>query len=182
MKLTKQHLRKLIEEELETALSEKAGAPDMAEVEDLAATFEKSPAIMRAIEQAMRDPKVQAALEKELAMQEGDDVYDQNRRDAYRKREKRYGAALIGLGGGTIGLGGTIAIMAPILASSAPIAALGITGGLALAAIGHIAANHFDLRRSQNQVKADTLDNDGEVDSTKDFPHWQHKKMRGSKP
>ena len=181
MKLTKQQLRNLIKEEIAAALSEKTGDSEMAEVEDLAASFEKSPAIMSAIEQAMRDPKVQAALEKELAMQEADDVYGQNRRDAYRKREKRYAGAL-GLGAGAVGLGGTIAIMAPILAASAPIAALGITGGLALAAIGHIAAKHFSKRASQNQAKADTLDNDGEVDSTKDFPHWQHKKMRGSKP
>ena len=176
MKVTKRQLKQIIKEELEGTLSEQTPAPDMAEVEDLAATFENSPVIMDAVEQAMQDPEVQAALEQASSMQEGDDPYA----DAYAKRADR-AAAGVYAGGGIVGLGGALTItpaalfaFAPALAVSPAIVALGITAGPALFAIGHLVATKFGEIESTNRTKA-------EVPSRRkssDFNYWDHEKMR----
>jgi hypothetical protein len=176
MKVTKRQLKNIIKEEIEAALSEQAPGPDMAEAEELATTFEKSPAIMDAVEQAMQDPKVQAALEKATSMQEGSDPYG----DAYRKRAKLARAGLIGLGGGTVAAGATAAILPaalmllmPALAVSPAIVALGITAGPALMAIGHIISNKFGRMMSDQERKAA----DPSAREASDFPYWTHAKM-----
>ena len=177
MKVTKRQLKKIIKEELEAALSEQSAHPDMAQAEELAATFEKSPVIMDAIEQAMQDPEVQAALEQASSMQEGDDPYA----DAYTKRAKLAHAGKVGIGGGLVGLGGAVTLtpallmaLVPALAVSPAIVALGITAGPAIFAIGYLAASKFGEIESANSTKA-------EVPSRRkssDFPYWDHAKMR----
>jgi hypothetical protein len=176
VKVTKRQLKKIIKEEIEATLSEQGAGPDMAQAEELAATFEKSPAIMDAVEQAMQDPEVQAAIEQASSMQEGDDSYA----DAYGKRAKLAHAGKVAIGGGTAAVGATATItpallmaLVPALAVSPAIVALGITAGPALMALGHIIANKFGEIESDNELKAR-----GVGRKSSDFPYWDHAKMR----
>ena len=193
MKITKSQLKQIIKEEIEATLSEKSAGPDidMAKVEDLAATFEQSPVIMDAVEKAMADPKVQAALEK-LSSEGGlneDSWWPSgnlpSKKDAYMKaygkRADRARAAKVALGGGTIGAGGVATIMpaalmllAPSLAVSPAIVALGLTAGPALFAIGTIITDKFGQMETSNITKA----RDPRAREKTDFNYWDHQKMR----
>jgi len=179
MKVTKRQLKQIIKEELEEALSERSDVPDAEEAEELAAVFEKSPVIMDAVEQAMQDPKVQAALEQASSMQEGGDPYA----DAYRKRAKLSAAGIYAAGGG-VGVGGSAAALGvmtvaqlmgfmPHLAQTPAILALGIVAGPALMALAHIAANKFSQKAQENERKSRGYDR-----KITDFPHWTHDKLQ----
>ena len=179
MKVTKSQLKRIIREELEEALSERSDVPDAEEAEELAAVFEKSPAIMDAVEQAMQDPKVQAALEQASSMQEGGDPYA----DAYRKRAKLSAAGIYASGAG-MGVGGAAAAtgaltvaqlmgLMPHLAQTPAILALGIAAGPALMALAHIAANKFTQKAQENERKSRGYDR-----KITDFPYWTHDKLQ----
>ena len=196
MKVTKRQLKNIIREEIESALSEQAAGPDMAEVEELAATFEQSPVIMAAIEQAMQDPKVQDGLQKASTMQEASNMrvdpsaepvdtglYRDKYSSAYEKRGDRAHLGKVALGGGAVSVGavGTVApaflmAFAPYLAVSPAMVALGITAGPALMAIGAIIANKFGEVESKNRSKAA----DPSKRSPSDFTYWDHEKIKNS--
>ena len=137
MKISIARLKEIIMEEVGSAtrMPEEA-TPDMAEVEQLAAALSQVPSIMAAVQEAARIPEVEAAdqeAEEELSLQEAtaDHGYDP------------LGAkvALTGaLGGGAAA--GHVAIMSQIgmvafHTGQALIGGLlGISGGLAIAALG----------------------------------------------
>jgi hypothetical protein len=148
-----------INEELEAALSEQGG-DEMAQAEELAAVFQKSPAIMAAVEQAAQDPKVQAAAQEALAqsgtMQEDEDPMG----TAYRKRADKAGMGIAaGAGLTTSGLAATFspAILAAVgnAAAATSVAALGFTAGPALMAIGMILMMKASDSRTDSNFKAD---------------------------
>ena len=103
--------------------------PDMTQAQELAQVLAQSPLVMAAIEQAAQDPEVQAAAQ-ESAMQEGftDPTNDQ----------LSSAAMATGVGGAAIMLIGSAA------AATAPVMALGLTGGVALAAIGILISQLID--------------------------------------
>jgi len=100
--------------------------PDMTQAQELAQVLAQSPAVMAAVQQAAKDPEVQAAAQEGAAeadaMQEGDGVLGGNPlSDA---------ALATGLGAGGIMMIGAAAVATPA------VFALGLTGGVALMAIG----------------------------------------------
>ena len=160
MKVTKRQLKNIIKEEIEAALNETAPGPDMGEVEELAATFENSPVIMDAVEQAMQDPEVQAAAQEALAqsgtMQEDEDPMG----TAYRKRADRAGTGTaLGAGIAIPGLAATLApgalAMVGNAAAATAVGALGLTAGPALMAIGLIIMMKMDSAEGENRQKAE---------------------------
>jgi hypothetical protein len=95
--------------------------PDMTQAQELAQALSQSPAVMAAVQQAAKDPEVQAAAQ-EGAIQEGDFMpTNQQLSDT---------AMATGIGGGAIMAIGAAAVATPA------VFALGLTGGVALMAIG----------------------------------------------
>ena len=148
-----------LSEEIEAVMQEQGG-DEMAQVEELAAVFQKSPAIMAAVEQAAQDPQVQAAAQEALAqsgtMQEDEDPMG----TAYQKRADRAGMGTAA--GAGIGLAGTAAMFAPgalalvgQAAAGTAVAALGFTAGPALMAIGMILMMKMDSAEGENRGKAE---------------------------
>ena len=139
------------------------GGADMAKAEELAATFQKSPTIMAAVEQAMRDPEVQKALEQATAggLQEEEDPYaDDPVGAAYQKKAQLAGAGEVASAGvGAVGAGAVVgpAILTTIagkMVVTGAIAALGIAGGAALMGLAIVAALAFQSRRTDASQKA----------------------------
>jgi len=148
-----------INEELEAALSEQGG-DEMAKAEELAAIFQKSPAIMAAVEQAAQDPKVQAAAQEALAqsgtMQEDEDPMG----TAYQKRADTAGMGVAA--GAGIAIPGLAAALAPgalamvgNAAAATAVGALGLTAGPALMAIGLIIMMKASDSQGENRGKAE---------------------------
>lgn len=178
MKFKKSELKQLIKEEIESVLSEEGAEPDMAEVEDLAATFEQSQVIMDAVEQAAQDPKVQAAAQEALAqsgtMQEDEDPMG----TAYRKRADRAGmGTAAGAGIAIPGLAATLAPAALAMvgnaAAATAVGAIGLTAGPALMAIGLIIMMKMDSAEGENRQKAEMP----HLRKRSDFSDEEYKKM-----
>ncbi|MAG24736.1 hypothetical protein CMI47_04065 [Candidatus Pacearchaeota archaeon] len=139
------------------------GGVDMAKAEELAATFQKSPTIMAAVEQAMQDPEVQKALEQATAggLQEEEDPYaDDPVGAAYQKKAQLAGAGEVASAGvAAVGAGAVVgpAILTTIagkMVVTGAIAALGIAGGAALMGLAIVAAAAFNKRRHDSSQKA----------------------------
>lgn len=179
MKITKTRLKRLIKEELEAVMQEQGG-DEMAQAEELAAVFQKSPAIMAAVEQAAQDPKVQAAAQEALAqsgtMQEDEDSMG----DAYRKRAEKAGIGIAT--GGALATGGLAALFSPAVlatigsaaAATSTIAALGFTAGPASLAVGMLLiAKYYSSRASDNRKVYTPSER-----SRSDFSAEEYKKIR----
>ena len=120
MRVTKRQLKNIIKEEIEATLQEQDG-DKMAKAQELAQVLAQSPAVMAAVQQAAKDPKVQAAAQ-EGAIQEADFMpTNQQLSDT---------AMATGIGGGAIMMIGAAAVATPA------VFALGLTGGVALMAMG----------------------------------------------
>ena len=155
-----------------------APADEMAQAEELAALFQKSPAIMAAVEEAAQDPEVQAAAQEALAqggtMQEHEDPMG----TAYQKRADRAGmGTAVGAG---LGISGTAAMFAPgalalvgQAAAGTAVAALGFTAGPALMAIGMILMMKMDSAEGENRWKAEMP----HLRKRSDFSDEEYRKM-----
>lgn len=159
------------------------GGADMAEAEELAATFQKSPAIMAAVEQAMQDPEVQKALEQATAgaLQEEEDPYaDDPVGAAYQKRAQLAGAGeaasagMAAVGAGAVVGPAAIAALAGKMVVTGAVAALGIAGGAALMGLALIATQEFMRRRHAASQKAK-----GHGREVSDFTSAEYRKMHG---
>jgi len=177
MKVTKRQLKQIIKEEIEATMQEQGGG-EMAQAEELAAVFQKSPAIMAAVEQAAQDPEVQAAAQEALSqsgtMQEDEDPMG----TAYRKRADKAGMGIAaGAGLTTSGLAATFspAILAAVgnAAAATSVAALGLTAGPALLAVGMLLIMKAGSSRIDNNYKADNPSQR----SRSDFSDEEYKKM-----
>ena len=177
MKVTKRQLKKIIKEEIEATLSEQGGG-EMAQAEELAAVFQKSPAIMAAVEQAAQDPKVQAAAQEALSqsgtMQEDEDPMG----TAYKKRADKAGlGTAAGAGIAIPGLAATLAPAALAMvgnaAAATAVGALGLTAGPALMAIGIIIMMKMDSAEGENRQKAEMP----HLRKRSDFSDEEYKKM-----
>ena len=177
MKVTKRQLKQIIKEELQATMQEQGG-DEMAQAEELAAVFQKSPAIMAAVEQAAQDPKVQAAAQEALAqsgtMQEDEDPMG----TAYRKRADRAGTGTaLGAGTATAGLAAMFAPAALAMvgnaAAATAVGALGLTAGPALMAIGLIIMMKMDSAEGESRQKAEMPS----LRKRSDFSDEEYKKM-----
>jgi hypothetical protein len=143
MKITKTQLKRIIKEELEATLTERDGPPSGAE--QMAKTFSKDPLIMAAVRAAAEDPDVQRAAQEELS--EG----------PQRPPDHPIDQAITGA---ATGVGLSAAMLTPdatrwahekamlpefanMVAEVYSVQALGITGGVAMAAITLLVANEL---------------------------------------
>ena len=177
MRVTKRQLKQIIKEEWKKTMQEQGG-DEMAQAEELAAVFKKSPAIMAAVEQAAQDPKVQAAAQEALSqsgtMQEDEDPMG----TAYQKRADKAGMGTAA--GAGIGLAGTAAMFAPgalalvgQAAAATAVGALGLTAGPALMAIGMILMMKASDSQGENANKAEF----DHLRKRTDFSDEEYKKM-----
>ncbi len=127
MKVTKRQLKKIIKEEIEATMQEQGG-DKMAAAKQMAKAFSKDPTIMAAVEKAAADPDVQAAVQEKQAELSEEITPDQE-----------FGAHMAM--GGAATAAGTLIATSPLVytagvASLPLVTAIGVTGGVALLAIG----------------------------------------------
>lgn len=141
MKVTKAQLKKIIKEELEATIQEQSG-DEMAQAKELAQVLAKSPAVMAAVQQAAKDPEVQAAhaeATKQMNENESWQYKNSDKGRAARRRQVDASSAAA-----MAGLSGYMATVAATIGATAPVMALGLTGGVALAAMGLLVAKKID--------------------------------------
>ena len=127
MRVTKRQLKNIIKEEIEAALSERGG-DDLAAAKQMAQAFSKDPTIMAAVEKAAADPEVQAAVQEKEAELSEELTPDQ-----------KFGGNMAA--GGAATAAGTLLATSPLVytagvASLPLVTAVGVTGGVALMAMG----------------------------------------------
>jgi len=161
MKLTQSQLRRIIKEELKNALNENN---EMEAAQELASVFQQSPRIMAAIEQALEDPDVIAALEQaetqEGLAEGGTDEHPWGTggpdfKKAARAKRGEDAALATGLVGGAAGaIGIPTAAVTGAIAATPAIVALGIAGPAGLLVLAWIAADMFGKRKEKYAEKA----------------------------
>ena len=126
MKITKNQLKQIIKEELEASLNEGVQIEDALE---LAKVFAQSPQIMKAVKEASQDPKIQAAAK--VALTEDESFSGSGQTDSTSAK----------LTVGALRL--AIPTVAGLLVGMPPVVALGITSGVAAAAVAILTFNLF---------------------------------------
>jgi len=129
MKITKTQLKQIIQEELKATLNED---DQMAKAQELAQVFAQSPEIMAAVQRAAQEPEVQDAVTGDGNLTE------------YTKTDVVLNA---------LPFAPSAALLA-YLAVYAPILALGMTGGLALTAIGLLVGAEAGKKDSLEDARA----------------------------
>jgi hypothetical protein len=127
MKITKTQLKQIIKEEFKATLNED---DQMAKAQELAQVFAQSPEIMAVVQRAAQEPEAQAAMTDNLTEYDKTDV-------ALWALPFAPSAALLAF-----------------LAVHAPILALGMTGGLALTAIGLLVGAEARKKDSLEDARA----------------------------
>ena len=141
MKITKTQLKQIIKEELKATLNED---DQMAKAQELAQVFAQSPEIMAAVKLAAQEPEVLDAISGAGALSE----YDRNR-ESWTPGQLKPGQTdpmTAKLYGGAAAVTG----LAAVLSTFPPIVALGITGGVALTAIGILVGWAAGKKDSEN--------------------------------